>query len=250
MPGAPDDGTDPPDDDDKDVPTYSYTVVNEFPHDPAAFTQGFVYENGLFYEGTGLRGESSLREVALESGTVMRVVPLEDAYFGEGIAIVGGRIIQLTWRSKIGFVYNKSTFERIDQFTYPTEGWGLTYDGVQLIMSDGTSFLYFLDPDTFERTNQVQVRGPDGPVIRLNELEYIDGEIYANIWQTARLARIDPTTGDVLGWIDLAGLLPPEDRTGDEDVLNGIAYDPAGDRLFVTGKLWPKVFEIDLVDTG
>jgi len=161
---------------------------------------------------------------------------------------VGDRIIQLTWRSQAGFVYDKHTFERIGQFTYPTEGWGLTYDGNRLIMSDGSSYLYFLDPNTFDRTGQVQVTDPDGPVTRLNELEYIDGEIYANIWKTDRIARIDPDTGDVLAWVELEGLPAPEDRTGGEDVLNGIACDPAGNRLFVTGKLWPRVYEIELVE--
>ncbi|MFO7975039.1 MAG: glutaminyl-peptide cyclotransferase [Candidatus Hydrogenedentota bacterium] len=231
------------------IPLYTYRVVKTFPHDPEAFTQGFAFENGFLYEGTGLRGKSSLREVVVETGEVARMASLEDAYFGEGIAILGDRIVQLTWRSQIGFIYDKRTFERVGQFSYPTEGWGLTYDGARLIMSDGSSFLYFLDPETFERTGQVQVIGPSGPVTRLNELEYIDGEVYANVWRTDRIARIDPTTGALLGWINLEGLLAPEDRTGDEDVLNGIAYDPATNRLFVTGKRWPKVYEIELLET-
>jgi len=237
-----------PGDDPGDIPAYTYRVVYSFPHDPEAFTQGLAFEDGFFYEGTGLRGKSSLRQVVLETGAVTRMVTLEDDYFGEGIAIVGDRIIQLTWRSQAGFVYDKHTFERIGQFTYPTEGWGLTYDGNRLIMSDGSSYLYFLDPNTFDRTGQVQVTDPDGPVTRLNELEYIDGEIYANIWKTDRIARIDPDTGDVLAWVELEGLPAPEDRTGGEDVLNGIACDPAGNRLFVTGKLWPRVYEIELVE--
>ncbi len=229
------------------IPAYSYRVLNTFPHDPEAFTQGFAFEDGYFYESTGLRGRSSLREVVLETGEVTRMTALAPAYFGEGLAIVGDRIIQLTWRSQVGFVYDKATFEQIDQFTYPTEGWGLTYDGNHLIMSDGSSFLYFLDPDTFQRTHQVQVIGPGGPIRRLNELEYINGEVFANVWKTDRIARIEPETGHLLAWIDLEGLLAPEDRTGSEDVLNGIAYDPGEQRLFVTGKLWPKVFEIELV---
>ncbi len=248
MPGEPT-GGEPGDDDAQGIPTYGYRVVNAYPHDAEAFTQGLVLEDGVFYEGTGLLGKSSLREVVVETGAIARIVPLESTYFGEGIAVVGDQVIQLTWRSQIGFVYDKATFERTGQFTYPTEGWGLTYDGNRLIMSDGSSYLYFLDPNTFERTGQVQVTGPDGPIVRLNELEYIDGEVYANIWKTDRIARIGPATGSLLAWIDLSGLLPPEDRTGDEDVLNGIAYDPDGDRLFVTGKLWPKVYEIELVET-
>lgn len=241
MPG------DPSDDAAQGIPTYTYRVVKTFPHDPEAFTQGLAFENGFLYEGTGLRGKSSLREVVIETGEVERMVSLEDDYFGEGITIVGDRIIQLTWRSQAGFVYDKSTFERIGQFTYPTEGWGLTYDGTRLIMSDGSSFLYFLGPETFERTGQIQVTGPDGPITKLNELEYIDGEIYANIWRRDWIARIDPGTGALLAWINLEGLLAPEDRTGNEDVLNGIACDADGGRLFVTGKLWPKLYEIALL---
>ena len=243
MPG------DPSDDADQGILTYTYRVVNAFPHDPKAFTQGLAFENGFFYEGTGLRGESSLREVVAETGAVARMAPLDSTYFGEGIAIIGDRIIQLTWRSHLGFVYEKSTFKRTGQFTYPTEGWGLAYDGDRLIMSDGSSYLYFLDPATFERTGQVQVTGPDGPIARLNELEYINGDLYANIWRTDRIARIEPATGKLLAWLELEGILAPEDRTGDEDVLNGIACDPATEHLFVTGKLWPKVFEIELVAT-
>jgi glutamine cyclotransferase len=231
------------------IPSCSYRVVNSFPHDPEAFTQGFAFEDGCFYEGTGLRGRSSLRRVVPETGVVAQLAPLEGDYFGEGIALVGDRIIQLTWRSQIGFVYDKQTFERIGQFTYPTEGWGLTYDGQRLIMSDGSSRLYFLDPETFERIGQLQVTGPRGPVNRLNELEYIDGEIYANIWRTDRIARIDPSTGEVRAWVELAGLPLPGDRSGGEDVLNGIAWDPTANRLFITGKLWPRVYEIELVET-
>ncbi len=231
------------------IPSYSYRVVHSFPHHPEAFTQGFAFEDGYFYEGTGLRGESSLRRVIPETGVVEQFISLEDEYFGEGIALVDDRIIQLTWRSQVGFVYDKQTFERIGQFTYPTEGWGLTYDGQRLIMSDGSSRLYFLDPETFERIGQLQVSGPHGPVTRLNELEYIDGEIYANIWMTDRIARIDPVTGEVRAWVELAGLPLPEDRSGGEDVLNGIAWDPTTNRLFVTGKLWSRVYEIELVES-
>lgn len=229
-------------------PVQSYRVVATYPHDPQAFTQGLVYENGQFYEGTGLNGQSTLRRVELESGNVLQSIALADQYFGEGIVILGDKIYQLTWQNRVGFVYDKSTFEQIGQFNYATEGWGLTTDGTYLILSDGTSTIYFLDPNSFEVVKQVVVDNPTGgPISRINELEYINGEIYANIWQTDKIVRLDPNNGRVLGWIDLTGLLAPEDRVG-ADVLNGIAYDPDNQRLFVTGKLWPKLFEIELVD--
>ncbi len=229
------------------APVYSYTVVNTYPHDPAAFTQGLVYADGLLYEGTGRRGQSTLRRVELETGTVLEQVALEPEYFGEGIALFGDTIFQLTWQANVGFRYARESFTRLGEFTYPTEGWGLTHDGERLIMSDGTATLSFRDPATFAEIGRVEVTDATGPVTRLNELEYIQGEVYANIWQTDRVARIDPATGRVTAWIDLSGLLSPEDRRQPVDVLNGIAYDPATDRLFVTGKLWPKLFEIDLV---
>lgn len=226
---------------------YSYQVINTYPHDRAAFTQGLIYEDGILYEGTGLRGQSSLRKVILESGEVTQMITLPEQFFGEGITIFGDRIIQLTWQSRIGFVYDKESFELLQQFAYPTEGWGITHDDQQLIMSDGTANLYFWDPDTLAEIGRVEVRDGNEPVRWLNELEYINGEIYANIWKTTRIARISPETGQVLGWIELAGLLAPEDLLERVDVLNGIAYDAAGDRLFVTGKWWPKLFEIDLL---
>jgi glutamine cyclotransferase len=229
------------------APVYSYTVVNSYPHDPAAFTQGLVYADGLLYEGTGRRGQSTLRRVELETGTVLEQVALEPEYFGEGIALFGDTIFQLTWQANVGFRYERESFTRLGEFTYPTEGWGLTHDGERLIMSDGTATLYFRDPATFAELGRVAVTDATGPVTRLNELEYIQGEVYANVWQTDRVARIDPATGQVTAWIDLSGLLSPEDRQQPVDVLNGIAYDAANDRLFVTGKLWPKLFEIDLV---
>ena len=230
------------------IPVYGYTVVNSYPHDPQAFTQGLVYDNGVLYEGTGLNGRSSLRRVDLQTGQVQQNQPLDSQYFGEGIALLNGKIFQLTWQNHVGFIYNKDTFAKIGEFSYQTEGWGLTTDGKELIMSDGTSNIYFLDPDTLKETHRIAVSGEGGgPVTSLNELEYVNGEIYANLWRTDKIARIDPTSGQVLGWIDLTGLLKPEDRTQPVDVLNGIAYDPATDRLFVTGKLWPKLFEIDLV---
>jgi glutaminyl-peptide cyclotransferase len=231
------------------IPVYTYGIVNTYPHDRDAFTQGLVFEDGFLYEGTGLYGYSTLRRVDLETGAVLQVRELPQ-FFGEGITIYGDRIIQLTWQSNIGFVWNKNTFELLREFSYPTEGWGITHDGERLIMSDGTSKLYFLDPQSFEEVGRLDVFDNDGPVTRLNELEYIKGEIYANVWQTDRIARIAPETGQVVGWVDLEGLLTEEDRLEHIDVLNGIAYDSENDRLFVTGKLWPKLFEIELVRSG
>jgi glutamine cyclotransferase len=228
-------------------PIYGYQVVHTFPHDPTAFTEGLVFDGGFLYESTGLEGQSTLRKTQLETGEVLQRHDLSPDVFGEGITIFGDRIIQLTWKTRLGYVYEKRTFRLLGEFTYPTEGWGITQDGKQLIMSDGTATLYFLNPDTFERTRQVEVHSDDGPVTQLNELEYVQGEIYANVWQTDRIARIAPDTGQVLGWIDLSGLLSAEDRRTPVDVLNGIAYDAEHDRLFVTGKLWPKLFEIKLV---
>lgn len=227
-------------------PLAGYEVVDAFPHDPNAFTQGLVYADGVFYEGTGLYGESSLRRVDPVTGAVVQIRELANQYFGEGVTLFGDRLIQLTWREQTGFVYDRETFDVLDEFSYPTEGWGLTHDGTRLIMSDGTANLYFLDPQTFERIGEVAVRDGDRPVVRLNELEYVNGEVYANVWQTDMVARIEPTSGRVLGWIDLSGLLSAEDRQQPVDVLNGIAYDAENDRLFVTGKLWPKLFEIRL----
>jgi len=188
-----------------------------------------------------------LRRVDLVSGDVLQIRKLPDQLWGEGITIFSEKIIQLTWQSGVGFVYDKNSFELLKEFHYPTEGWGITHDGKRLIMSDGTSTLRFLDPETFEEIGRIEVRDEDGPVTRLNELEYVRGEIYANVWQTDRIARIAPDTGEVMGWIELARILSPEDRTEPVDVLNGIAYDAENDRLFVTGKLWPKLFEIELI---
>ena len=229
------------------APVVGYRIVNTYPHDPRAFTQGLVFADDVLYEGTGLRGQSSLRKVDLKTGSILRVRQLAAHFFGEGITIYGNRVIQLTWRAKVGFVYDIRTFQLLDTFNYPTEGWGITHDGRSLIMSDGTSTLYFLDPQSFQQVNRLEVHTKDGPVSKLNELEYVQGEIYANVWKTDRIARISPETGEVVGWIDLEGLLRPEDRNRRFDVLNGIAYDVKNDRLFVTGKLWPKLFEIELV---
>ena len=231
-----------------DLPVDTFQIVATYPHDPDAFTQGLVWQDGIFYEGTGLRGRSSLRKVDPASGDVTQEIDLADQYFGEGITIFGDKLYQLTWQEDTGFIYDKDSFELLDTWTYPGEGWGLTTDGERLIMSDGTNELRFLDPETLDELGRVAVTDQQGnPVVRLNELEYVNGEVLANIWQTDWIARIDPATGSVLGWIDLSGLLPAEDRMQPVDVLNGIAYDPATDRLFVTGKLWPKLFEIDLV---
>ena len=229
------------------VPVYTYNITNIYPHDRNAFTQGLVFEDGFLYEGTGLYGQSSLRKVELETGDVLQIYELPEQFFCDGITIYGSKIIQLTWREHVGFVYDKDTFELLDEFNYPTEGWGITHDGERLIMSDGTSTLHFLDTQTFEKIGEIQVFDNYGPVTGLNELEYVEGEIYANVWQTDRIAIISPETGRVVAWIDLGGLLTEEDRRQPVDVLNGIAYDTETERLFVTGKLWPKLFEIKVV---
>lgn len=229
------------------VPRYTYEIVNVFPHDPEAFTQGLLFDQGQLYESTGLEGLSSIRRVDLQTGQVLARQPLTDTYFGEGIAIVGEKLYQLTWQERTGFIYNKTTFAQQGQFAYPTEGWGITFDGERLIMSDGTARLYFWDPNTLAEVGTLDVHDETGqPIPMLNELEYVKGEIFANIWQTDRIARIEPATGAVIGWIDLSGLLPSAARTPATDVLNGIAYLPEGDRLFVTGKRWPQLFEIRL----
>ena len=229
-------------------PTYGYTLVHSYPHDPQAFTQGLIFRDGFFYEGTGLNNRSSLRKVKVETGEVVQIKPLSGQYFGEGITDWNGSLLQLTWQSEIGFVYDMQSFEQTKTFSYKGEGWGLTHDDTRLIQSDGTAQLRFIDPATLKETGRITVRDAAGPVEQLNELEYVKGEIFANVWQTDRIARISPKDGRVTGWIDLSGLLPPAERNvGGGAVLNGIAYDAAGDRLFVTGKLWPRVFEIKLV---
>ena len=231
------------------ISVYTYETVSAYPHDRNAFTQGLVFQDDILYEGTGLRGRSTLRKVELETGKVLQLYALSPQFFGEGVTVYGDKIIQLTWQSNTGFVYDKDSFKLLQTFNYPTEGWGITHDGERLIMSDGTSTLRFWDPQTYVEIGRIKVYDDDGPVVRLNELEYIQGEIYANVWQTNRIARIDPHTGQVTGWIDLAGL-SPQDSGQPVDVLNGIAYDAENDRLFVTGKLWPKLFEIKLISTS
>ena len=228
-------------------PQMTYEVVNAFPHDPDSFTQGLIFLDGVLYESSGLYGESTLRRVNLETGEVQRLTSLPDEVFGEGLTDWDETLVQLTWREGVGYVYNREDFSPLTQFNYETEGWGLTQDGENLIMSDGSSTLFFLDPATYEVVSAVEVLDEDVPVTMLNELEYIRGEIFANIWQTDTIVRIDPETGAVKGWIDLSDLLPEAERTYTTNVLNGIAYDPEMDRLFVTGKRWPKLYEIRLV---
>jgi glutaminyl-peptide cyclotransferase len=226
------------------VPVYSFRVVNSYPHDPDAFTQGLIYRDGFLFESTGRQGHSTLRKVKLETGEVVQQVRLDAKYFAEGLASWGRRLIQLTWRSNVAFVYDEGTFSVENTFRFSGEGWGLTDDGSRLIMSDGSDTLRFLDPATFRERARVSVGDGSTPVSNLNELEFVKGEIYANIWHTDRIARISPDSGRVVGWIDLTGLLPAVYQLESEAVLNGIAYDDRGDRLFVTGKLWPKLFEI------
>jgi glutamine cyclotransferase len=226
---------------------YKYSIVNTYPHNPNAYTEGLAFDNGYLYEGTGRYGSSSLRKVDLTTGDVVQVHSLPAEYFGEGITVHDDNIIQLTWQSRTGFVYGKDSFNLLRQFTYPTEGWGLTCDGERLIMSDGTSILQFLNPVTFQPMGQIEVRDNDKPVNNLNELEYVKGKVFANVWKTDRIVIIEPSDGHVTGWIDLSGLLQTQNYSGRVDVLNGIAHDAPTDRLFVTGKLWPFLFEIRLV---
>lgn len=226
---------------------YTYEIVRVYPHDPNAFTQGLVIDKGVLYESTGLWGYSSLRRVNLETGTILQIHNLPSEFFGEGITIFNDKIIQLTWQNQVGFVYDKQTFALLRNFSYPTEGWGITHDGKRLIMSDGTANLYFLDPETFQRIGQIDVRDGNVSVTLLNELEYVKGDIYANVWGEEKIAIINPQTGQVKGWIDLTGIYPQASQNPNS-VLNGIAYDEEADRLFVTGKLWSKLFEIKLIE--
>jgi glutamine cyclotransferase len=226
-------------------PVYGYEVVREYPHDPEAFTQGLIFRDGFLFESTGQLGRSTLRKVRLETGEVVQRRALPNDIFGEGLTDWGGQLIQLTWVTNVGYVYDLGSFEERRRFTYAGEGWGLTHDGARLIMSDGTPNLRFLDPSTFSEQSRLNVRDQDGSVDDLNELEFVKGSVYANVWLTERIAIIAPDTGRVTAWVDLTGLRPRQGGPGD-DVLNGIAYDAAGDRLFVTGKLWPRLFEIRL----
>lgn len=225
------------------LPMFGYTVVHTYPHDREAFTQGLQVVDGVFYEGTGLNGRSSIRRVKIETGAVLQKRDVPAAYFGEGITVRGNELFQLTWQTGVAFVYDKQTFAPRRQHKYTGEGWGLTQDRTALIMSDGSEYLRFLDPATFAERKRVRVMAAGQPLKNLNELEFVRGEVYANVWQTDYVARIDPATGTVTGYIDFRGLLTPRERQ-DTDVLNGIAYDEATDRLFITGKLWPRVFEV------
>jgi len=229
------------------TPEYGYQVVHVYPHDRNAFTQGLEFRAGFLYEGTGLKGKSSVRKVQLETGRVLQQLNLESQYFGEGITVFNQQILELTWRSGIGFIYDQNSFRRLRSFNYPGEGWGLANDGTVIYMSDGTPQIRIWDPVTLQEKRRITVRDAGKPVTYLNELECVRGEIYANVWQTDRIVRISPADGRVLGWVNLAGILSRADRDSDTDVLNGIAYDVLGDRLFVTGKNWPKLFEIKLV---
>jgi glutaminyl-peptide cyclotransferase len=225
----------------------TYRVVHAYPHDQHAFTQGLVYVDGLLYESTGIKGQSSLREEDLETGRILRMQIDSDRYFAEGLTDWKNTLIQLTWQSHVALIYDRATFRQLRTFRYDGEGWGLTHDAKSLILSDGTATLHFFAPDTFKELRRIAVNDHGKPVTQLNELEFIHGEIYANIWHSNRIARISPASGRVLGWIDLKGLMPRDQLSSDEAVLNGIAYDPDHDRIFVTGKLWPRVFEITVL---
>lgn len=225
------------------VPVYTYQVINTFPHDRKAYTQGLVFEDGILYEGTGGYGSSAITKVEMESGRLLKEYRLPARYFGEGITLLKDTLIQLTWRSNIGFVYDRDSFNLLRDFSYPTEGWGITHDQARIIMSDGTANLYFLNPENFETTGYLEVHDTSGPVNRINELEYINGKIFANVWGTDNIVIIDPGDGSVTGWIDMSGLLDQSYYTS-VDILNGIAYDAARARIIVTGKLWPLLFEI------
>jgi glutamine cyclotransferase len=225
----------------------SYQVIHTYPHDQQAYTQGLIYLDGHLYESTGLEGRSSLREEDLDTGRILQFKDVSSQYFAEGLTNWSNTLIQLTWQNHIALVYDRATFRFLRTLPYTGEGWGLTQDGKNLILSDGTANLRFLDPESFHQVRQVTVTDHGKPVTQINELEYIHGQVYANIWHTDRIACISPATGKVLGWIDLSGLLPATQRTDPEAVLNGIAYDAQHDRLFVTGKLWPKLFEIKVI---
>ena len=225
----------------------SYKIVATYPHDPNAFTEGLTCQDGILYESTGLYGQSSLRQENLTTGQVLLQVSLPSQYFGEGIAIVNNTIVQLTWQNHIGFVYDKNTFAVLGNFSFPTEGWGLTFNGTELIMSDGTSNLYFLNATTFQKTGQVQVHDGNQSITEINELEYINDTVYANIWQTNNIAEINPITGQVEAWISLASISAQNKNGNPDAVLNGIAYDLQTNRLFVTGKDWSNLYLIDLV---
>jgi glutaminyl-peptide cyclotransferase len=234
------------------IQEYTYEIVHTYPHDPTAFTQGLFYLDGVLYEGTGLEGRSSIRKVKLETGEVLQERSVPEQYFGEGIVNWRDRLLELTWKNQVGFIYDLAGFAPKGQFPYTGEGWGLTQDGKRIIMSDGSARLRFMDPESLREIGRITVTADGQPVANLNELEWVKGEIYANIWQTNRIARINPSTGKVVGWLDMTGVADTNgffigSAEGQADVMNGIAYDVAGNRLFITGKNWPKLFEIRLV---
>jgi glutamine cyclotransferase len=229
-----------------DVPVYSYEIVASYPHDPKAYTQGLAFYDGMLYESTGQYGQSSLRRVELKKGKVKKKIEVSGQYFAEGMTILHGKIYQLTWQQNKGFIYDLKDFKLENEFAYDGEGWGLATDGQALILSDGTNQIRFIDPSNFRLLRTINVVNDTQPLGHLNELEYIHGEIYANVWKTDNIVRLDPNTGRILAWIDLAGLRPAETSNNSENVLNGIAYDADNDRLYVTGKRWPVVFEIRL----
>jgi glutamine cyclotransferase len=229
---------------------YGFRVVKTYPHDRTAFTQGLEYRDGFLYEGTGQIWRSTLRKVKLETGQVLQSFDLPQPFFGEGITVLPQQILQLTWQSQTGFIYDKTNFRVLKSFSYPGEGWGMTNDGKQVYMSDGTAQIRVWDPTSLKEIRRINVSDMGKPVTQLNELEFVRGEIWANVWQTDRIARISPADGRVLGWIDLTGILPKAERINSDAVLNGIAYDAATDRIFVTGKLWPKLFEIKVVSNN
>jgi len=251
--------------DKNNIPVYGYEVVRSYPHDPTAFTEGLSYWNGIMIEGTGLHGLSDLRKFELETGEIIQKLKLDDKYFCEGLTLFKNKIYQITEVENIGFIHNLDSLKEIGTYTYNTDGWGVTTDGKQLIMSDGSATIYFIDPDTFKLTRKIKVHANGDSVKNINEMEYIEGEIWANIWPIDTIVRISPQTGDVIGWINMKGLLSEEDKKNigysaiesqkstftipykEEACLNGIAYDSRGKRIFVTGKLWPKLFEIKIV---
>lgn len=229
------------------APVQSYRVLKTYPHDPSAFTQGLVFVDGVFYESTGLQGESSLRKVEIATGKVLQKRAVDAKYFAEGLALVGSELLQLTWQHNIGFVYDRSTFQQKRTFAYATEGWGLAYDAKGgLVMSDGSDKLFWLDPKTQKVLKTVAVTDAGRPVPQLNELEWIEGEVWANVWTTDRIARINPATGVVNAWVDFSSLWPQAQRTPPADVFNGIAYDAATKRIFVTGKKWPRLYQVEV----
>ncbi|MBU3191769.1 glutaminyl-peptide cyclotransferase [Clostridium bowmanii] len=228
------------------IPVYSYDIINTYPHDITAFTEGLVYESGYMYESTGKFNESTLRKVDLQTGEIIKLQKLDESYFGEGITIYKNKIIQLTWKSNVGLIYNKDSFNLINKFYYNTEGWGITHNDEHLIMSDGTDEIFFLNPINFKKVYSIKVHDEIKPITRLNELEFIRGEIYANVCKSNKIARICPHSGKITGWIDLKGLLSPKEYKN-VGTLNGITYNTKNNHIFVTGKIWPKIFEIKLV---